>query len=48
LTDRPGFYANLALALGAMLAGIWLGRSEAVFLALGLLIFTSMHEQWRP
>jgi len=48
MTNRPDFYANLALSLGAMFAGAWLGRSEVVFLALGLLIVTSMLEQWRP
>jgi hypothetical protein len=48
MTDRPEFYASLLVALGAMLSGIWIGRSEAVFLGLGFLIFTAMHEEWRP
>jgi hypothetical protein len=48
MPNRPDLYASLLVALGAMFAGVWLGRSEAVFLGLGMLMITSMLEQMRP
>ena len=42
------FYLSVIVACGAIFAGAWLGRTDIVFAALGLLALTAVHELGKP